>query len=279
MTLTTTLLVLLAALLHATWNAFVRANADRLSMVGYISLGSAIAVLPFVPFVPLPTREVWPILALSIALHTGYKLFLARAYEHGALGHVYPIARGTAPLVVTLAGLLFLGEKLPPFALVGVLLITGGIMSLAAQRNGTQKATPEAIIYSLITSLFIAAYTINDGLGGRAAVTALSYTVWLFVLDGLAFMAVIAWRRNFLAFIRPTRTSLLGIGGGIIGALGYGIVIWAMSANPLGPVAALRETSVIFAALISAFVMKERFGVMGILAAITVAVGVMLLRF
>lgn len=276
--LTVTLLVLLAALMHASWNAFVRANEDRLSMLGYIAAGSGLAAVPFLPFLPVPAANVWPLLLLSVGLHTGYKLFLAQAYEHGALGHVYPLARGTAPVLVTIVTFVFFGERLPLLALAAVALIAGGIVSLAMQKNGAASASAEAVTYSLITSVFIASYTMADGFGGRLAVTPLVFTVWLVVLDGIVFLAVIAWRRDMRLFLTPTRASVLGLFGGVVAVVGYGIVIWAMSVAPMGPVAALRETSVVFAALISAIVLKERIGPVAIAAACAVAAGVVLLR-
>ncbi|MCE9650204.1 MAG: DMT family transporter [Parvibaculum sp.] len=273
------MLVLLAALLHAVWNALLKSNADRLSMMAFVAGGGSLLMLPLVAFVPYPSWDLWKVILLSLALHTGYKIFLVKAYTHGDMGQVYPLARGTAPAIVTLVGFLFLGEKLPLIATVGIIVILAGIVSLAwRSKNGARGASdPRAVFYALGTSGFIAAYTLNDGLGGRMAETASAYVIWLFVLDGISITAIALWRRG-PALLRPRRDMLIGLGGGFISTVAYWIVIWAMSVTPLGPVAALRETSVVFGALISGLVLKEGLGLRAIVAACVVAAGVILLK-
>ncbi|HEY4343190.1 MAG TPA: DMT family transporter [Parvibaculum sp.] len=271
--------MLLAALFHAVWNALIKSNADRLSMMAYVAGGGSLLMLPLLPFAPFPSWEIWKIILLSLALHTGYKVFLVKAYMHGDMGQVYPLARGTAPAIVTLVGFLFLGERLPLGATVGIVMILAGIVSLAwRSRNGARGPTdPRAIFYALGTSVFIASYTLNDGLGGRLAESASAYVIWLSALDGVSITAIALWRRG-PALLRPRRDMLLGLGGGFISVVAYWLVIWAMSVTALGPVAALRETSVVFGALISGLILKEGLGARAIIAACVVAAGVILLK-
>lgn len=279
LSLTVTLLVLLAALLHAVWNALLKSNADRLSMMAFVAGGGSLLMLPLLPFAPFPSWDLWKVILLSLALHTGYKVFLVKAYTHGDMGQVYPLARGAAPAIVTLIGFLFLDEKLPALATLGIFLIIAGIVSLAwrSRKGARGPSDPRAIFYALGTSGFIAAYTLNDGLGGRMAETASAYVIWLFALDGVSITAIALWRRG-RALLRPRRDMLLGLGGGFISIIAYWLVIWAMSFTALGPVAALRETSVVFGALISGLILKEGLGVRAVIAACAVAAGVILLK-
>jgi drug/metabolite transporter (DMT)-like permease len=209
------LLVLLAALLHAAWNALIKSNADRLSMMAYLATGGSLLMLPLLPFTPFPSWDVWKIILLSLALHTGYKVFLVKAYMHGDMGQVYPLARGTAPAIVTVVGFLFLGEELPALSTLGIFLILAGIISLAwRSKNGARgPSDPRAISYALGTSLFIAAYTLNDGLGGRVAESASAYVIWLFALDGIGILCVALWRRG-LILLRPRRDWAIGFAAG-----------------------------------------------------------------
>lgn len=279
LSLSITLLILLAALLHAVWNALLKSNEDRLSMMAFVAGSGSLMVLPLLPFVPVPSWEVWKILILSLVLHTGYKVFLIKAYTHGDMGQVYPLARGTAPAIVTLAGFFFLGEELPALSTLGIFLIIAGIVSLAwRSKNGPRGASdPRAVLYALGTSAFIAAYTLNDGLGGRTAETASAYVIWLFALDGISITLIALWRRG-PSLLRPQRAWLIGAAGGAASTVAYWLVIWAMSIAPLGPVAALRETSVVFGALISGLILKEGLGWRAVIAAAIVAAGVILLK-
>lgn len=279
MTLTVTLAVLASALLHASWNALVKSGADRLMMMGWIAVSTGLVALPLLFFVPVPTLDVWKILALSFALHVGYKLFLVKCYEHGDFGQVYPLSRGLAPAIVTVVGVFWLKEILPTAAFVGVGLIALGIVSLAFRRtNGAGLPNdPRALGYALVTSLFIAAYTLNDGVGGRVAESPHIYVIWLFFFDGLIFFFIVLARRG-RKFLVPQKAMALGFAGGVMSVIAYWLVIWAMTLAPLGPVAALRETSVVFAALISGYLMKEGLGWRAIAAACVVAAGVVLLK-
>lgn len=273
------MLILLAAALHAVWNALVKSNADRLTMMAFVAGSGSLMMAPLTLFVPFPSYEIWKIILLSLALHTGYKVFLVKAYSHGDMGQVYPLARGLAPAMVTLVGFLFLGEQLPLTATLGIAVVLLGIISLAWRRSNGKDGpqSHRGVLYAIGTSCFIAAYTLNDGLGGRAAESASAYVIWLFALDGISIVAIALWRRGAV-LLKPQRAWAIGAAGGAMSIAAYWLVIWAMSITPLGPVAALRETSVVFGALISGLVLKEGLGWRAVAAACVVAAGVVLMK-
>ena len=175
-------LVLCAALLHASWNALLKSSADPLASLAVMTIGAGLGALPLIIYLPLPLAPSWPYIAMSAVLHTGYNLFLIRAYRIGDFSQSYPIARGSSPLLVTLGAALFVGEQMSLMTLLGVIFISVGIISLAHVKNRTNLAGP---IAAFTTGAFIAAYTITDGMGARAAGDALSYCGWLFVLDSI----------------------------------------------------------------------------------------------
>lgn len=272
-------LVLLAAVLHATWNAFVKAGADRLAVLTLAMAAPAPLCALALPFVPLPNVASWPYLLASIIIHTSYYACLLFAYRHGDLSQVYPVARGTAPVLVAFGAWIMAGEVLRPRELAGVLIVSTGIMSLAWRRGGaTRDGEFAAIGFALLTSLNIGLYSVTDGLGVRNAGTAIGYILWMFALEGLPLLAFTLWvrRGRIRASFAPSLKA--GIGGALISSLAYGIVIWAMSVAPMAHVVALRETSVIMAAAIGALVLKEPFGGRRIAAAAVVAAGAVLLQ-
>lgn len=271
-------LVLLAALMHASWNALVKAKADSLIMMGLVTGGSGLLALAALPFLPLPAAEAWPLLLLSVALHTGYGLFLLTAYAHGDLGQVYPIARGAAPALVTLFSVLVLGEQLSPGALAGVAVISVAVISMAFRGGVSVRDDPKPLVYALGTACFIASYTVTDALGARSAGSAHSYTMWLFALDGVPIAAIAVWRRGWPGIATARLHWRSGLAGGALSLGAYWLVIWAMTLGPMAPVAALRETSVIFAAIISMVMLRERFGVWRLAAAGLVTLGVLIMR-
>lgn len=272
-------LVLLTALMHASWNAMVRAGEDRLNSLALMTGACGLFALPVLPFLPFPNLHTWAILGGTLVLHTGYKLFLVRAYTYGDLGHVYPIARGTAPLLVALGAYIIIGETISLYAVAGLVLVTGGIMSLAWQRRAGSSDERKATFYALGTAAFIASYTMMDGIGGRVAQTPMTYVFWLFLLDGLVFFSIGLFRRGWRSMRTTNSIGAIAFGGAALQMVAYALVIWAMSVAPLGLVSALRETSVIFAAFLSAYILKEPVGRIGFAAAIVVAAGVILIRF
>lgn len=254
LTLSVTFAVLGAALLHAAWNAIIKSGRDPLLDTALVALFGSGLALALLVVVPPPAAASWPYIAVSVLVHIGYYTALAGAYRAGDLSHGYPIMRGAAPLLTALASWLWFGEVLTPGAWGGVLLICAGVLSLGMAGSG---ATPRATAWALANAVIICAYTLADGAGVRASGDALRYVVWLFVFNGLPFgLAVIALKRR--AFLRHAASNWWrGVAGAILSGLSYGIALWAMTRAPVAIVAALRETSVIFAALIGAWWLKE----------------------
>jgi drug/metabolite transporter (DMT)-like permease len=269
--------VLLAAFLHAAWNAVAHAIADRL--IGFALIGAAAtaggAVLTLVVGAPAPAS--WPYLAVSAALHVGYSLLLLRSYELGEFGQAYPLARGTSPWLVAIGAAAFAHETLTPPRLAGVAVISVGLASLVFAGRLTRADVP-AIGAALLTGVTIAAYTTVDGLGVRHAGGALGYAAWLFIAEGavIPVMAVAARREKLWVQARPHLAA--GLAGGVASIIAYGLVLWAQTRGALAPIAALRETSVIIGAIIGALVFRERFGRWRIVATVLVAGGVALIN-
>ena len=279
MSATVFLTVMLAALCHAGWNAIVKVGLDRFLSVTLIALAAGCVSLVPLPLVSVPIAPAWPYLAASVALHVGYNLFLIQAYRVGDLGQVYPIARGAAPLIVSIVAIAVIGEPLSGPQMVGVAVLVAGV-ALMSIRGGRDLVRIErsAVGFALATSVFIAGYTIADGLGARANGSANSYAVWLFFLDGLAMLAVllVARGRAGLRAMRPYWKG--GLAGGAMSLTAYWIVIWAMTEAPIALVAALRETSVLFAAAISIIILREPPTLWRLAAAFVIVAGIVLAR-
>jgi drug/metabolite transporter (DMT)-like permease len=273
-TLSVFLAVLFAALLHAGWNAVVKLGLDRFSSILLLALVQGGIALALLPFAPLPAPAAWPWVLLGSGLHTGYKLFLIRAYGHGDLSQVYPLARGTAPLVVTVAGALFLGEAPTLVRAAAVLAIAGGII-LMAGRGGFGKG---GVLWALGTAGFTASYTMADGVGARIAGSATGFAMWMFTLDGLLMLLVALAVRGpaALAALAPAWRS--GSAAGAMSLGSYWIAIWAFTQAPLAMVAALRETSVLFAMLLGAFWLRERMAPRRWAAGGLILAGIVLMR-
>lgn len=270
-------LVLLAALLHACWNALIKADGDKFLFMALMAGGSGLIGLTLVPLVPVPAAASWPYIGASVALHTGYKLFLVQAYRHGDLSQVYPIARGVAPLIVTPLAVFFAGDVISLTSAAAIAIIGLGVASLAFRGGPPLAHDPRPVAYALATALFIAAYTLTDGLGARLAGSPHAYAVWLFVLDGVPLTAIVLWRRRAVLTLAGAK-ALRGLAASVMSMTAYWLVIYGMTVAPIGPVAVLRETSVIFAAIIGALMLKEGLGRWRIAAASLVAVGVVMLR-
>lgn len=271
-------LVLLAALLHASWNALVKSDSDRLVSMGLVMIAGAVLGLAVVPFVPFPDAEAWPFLLGSVLIHNFYYFFLLKAYRWGDLSHVYPIARGLGPLIVATASGGLIGEHLALGEIAGVCLVSCGIASLAFGNGLPRGSEWRPVVYAMLTGVTIAAYTITDGLGARHSANALSYIAWLNVVEGpWVFLVALAVRRgSILVYLR--RHWWRGLAGGVIATIGYGIAIWALSLGAMAHVAALRETSVVFATAIGAILLHESFGRRRIFAAVAVAAGLVLMN-
>ena len=251
--------VMAAAVLHASWNAVIKTSHDRFVSIGLLGLLMGAIALAALAFVDVPRGETWLWIVLSGVLHTGYKLFLVRAYAAGDLSQVYPLARGTAPMITAVCGYLFLQEALPVLSVAGIVVLSLGIW-LMSMRGGAALArlAPQALAYGLGTSVFIASYTLTDGIGVRTAQTAASYAAWMFVLDGFFIAIVCALVRGPAVFAAMGKELGPGLAAGAMSIGAYGLIIWAMARAPIGAVAALRETSILFAMMISAVVLKER---------------------
>lgn len=252
-------LVLAAALAHAGWNSLVKGGADRFLSITLISMFMGALALPMLLFVDIPLAAAWPWLIASTILHTGYKLFLIEAYRAGDLSQVYPIARGTAPMIVAIVGVVFLAEYLSPAGYLGIAVVTAGLWLMALHGGATAQFNKRAVGFALITSLFIAAYTLVDGVGARASGTPMGFVAWLFSIDAALLMLVAArWRGLDVIATAVRRDWRRGLAGGAMSLGAYGAVIWAMTVAPIALVAALRETSVLFAMLISVLFLGEK---------------------
>jgi drug/metabolite transporter (DMT)-like permease len=275
--LAVTLAVLGAGFLHAFWNALLKSAAGEPMLdTSLIVAGSSLVCLPLLPFVPLPAPAAWPYAAMSVGVHFAYYIALAGAYHRGDLSFAYPLMRGVAPLVVTLLGVAFLGEHPTAQTMVGVGLISLGIIVIAWFASGRHSLG--AAGWALANAVIIAVYTLIDGAGARASGNAWSYVVWLIFLEGLPFVAWVVLRRGPVAGRYLAARWRRGLLGGAASLAAYGIVLWAMTRAPIAVVAALREVSVLFAALIGSLVLRESFGWRRLAGAATVVAGVAALR-
>ena len=280
------LAVLCGALLHASWNALVKSSGDKPLDTALVHFLGAVVALPFLLWVGLPARESWPYIGASLVIHIGYYIALAGAYQHGELGLTYPIMRGFAPLLVALGSASVIGEVPSASAWLGIVGITAGVALVGLAHPGQALHHGKALAFAFANAAIIASYTFVDGLGVRTEVAhggdALRYVLILFVLDGLPYPLLVWWRRGpegrrrIVAYAR-TRWPLAALGGAAsIGS--YAIALWAMTHAPVASVAALRETSVLFAALLGTWLLKEKFGLQRALGTLVVVAGVMALR-
>jgi drug/metabolite transporter (DMT)-like permease len=249
--------VLLAALLHATWNAMIKGGRDVLLDTAAIVAGAGLVALPFLPFVPLPAPQAWPYIIASVVTHLAYYFLMVNAYRTGDLSLVYPLMRGVAPLITAVLGIFWLREMPATFAWAGMLLISAGVIALAL-RTADHSPSGKAVSFALANACVIAIYSIIDGNGARASGNVWSYIVWLFVLDAIPFTLymLVTRRRAFLQALWQRRRN--GMIGGGLSAGAYAISVWAMTQAPVALVASLRETSVLFATLIGARLLNEK---------------------
>ncbi|TWC18434.1 MULTISPECIES: DMT family transporter [unclassified Pseudomonas] len=269
-----TLLVLFAALLHASWNALLRGGSDRLWSMTIMCIAIAIASAIAAAFMVPPATASWGYMVLSALLHVGYNLFLVRSYRVGDLGQTYPISRGSSPALITLGAAVFAGERIAPGTLLGIALVSVGIISLAFR--GRKLSVP-SLPYALGTGCFIAAYSVTDGIGTRLSGAPLAYTVWMCALWGLMMPGVYIGLRDARSLFCVRPGMLAAVVGGLVSLLAYGIVIYAMNEAPLGAVSALRETSVLFAALIGSVFLGETLTARRVLACAVIVSGTLLI--
>jgi drug/metabolite transporter (DMT)-like permease len=273
------LAVLFAALCHAGWNALIKVGLDPLSTTTLISIGSGVVALVLLPLVGLPAWAAWPWLVASVIIHLGYFAALIEAYLTGDLGQVYPIARGSAPLMTATATTLFVGEKLSGIGWGGIVALAAGVFLLSA-RGGRElvKVDRRAVGFALMTALTICTYSVVDGIGARLAGNPNAYSLSLFVGISVVMVPYALYRdgRDVISAMRTFWRR--GFAGGALQVISYGTVLWAMTLAPIAIVATLRETSVLFGAAIAVVVLNEPLRAVRIAAALLIVGGLILIR-
>jgi drug/metabolite transporter (DMT)-like permease len=265
-----------AGALHATWNAIAKQVSDRLMAFAWIGIASTVSGGLVLLFTGMPAgRAVWFAIA-SAVIHVGYDLALMNSYRLGSFNQTYPIARGTSPLVVAVGAYFLAGEHLSAAALLGVVTLAAGLISPAFSAGRLSSKELPAVAAAVLTGLTIATYTIVDGLGVRQAGDPWAYVALLFLLQGPPLSVAAAVRRPRSAWL-DRRTAQLGLLAGVLCVAAYGVVLWAQTKAPLAEVAAIRETSVVFAALIGVRVFGESFGKRRVAAALVIATGIVLI--
>ena len=283
MTLSVFCILLFAALLHASWNAIVKSGKDTFLSTVLVSVGAALISLAALPVVPAPAAASWPYLAASAVAQLAYYSLLAAAYKAGDMSHAYPLMRGSAPLIVALASWPLIGERLSPMQMGAVGCICAGIFGLYFASRlpaaaGAQKNTGRATAFALGNACVIASYTLIDGIGVRLSGAPAAYTMWIFVLNGAGLLLWTLLRRpaDLLAYAK-TQWHLAAFGG--FGTLAsYGLALWAMTQAPVAAIAALRETSILFAIAIAALFLREKISPRRYLSIALIAAGAVLMR-
>jgi drug/metabolite transporter (DMT)-like permease len=272
--------VLLAALLHASWNALLRGSTRRMQAIAVMCLADAVlAALALAALwheLPMLGRAAWLCIAASTVIHVGYNVFLVRAYRTGELGEAYPIARGSSPLLVALGAAVLAGERLSLATTLGIVLVSGGIMALALKRG---RIAASSLPAALATGVCIAAYTVTDGMGVRFAGDARAYALWFFLCEGATMPLILLALGGPAALACGASDAVKAVVAAALALLAYGIVLWAMSVSPMGPVSALRETSVVFAALLGRLFLNETLTLRRIGACCVIALGAAFLGY
>ena len=271
--------VLLGAACHAGWNAAIKFGLDAISMTALIAIGAGVIALGLWPLTGLPLAASFPWLIASVLLHLLYFIGLGESYRVGDLGQVYPIARGTAPLMTAVLSAPLLGEALGLFAWSGVVALASGVLLLSVR--GGRKLAPfnaQAVGFALVTAATICAYSLVDGIGARRSGNPHAYTVTLFISNGLMLAVYALVRRRGGALPIMAGYWKIGLVGGALQLASYGIAIWAMTVAPIALVAALRETSVLFGVAIAVVLLKEPLHAIRAAAAVIIVGGLVLIR-
>jgi len=271
--------VLFAALCHAGWNALIKVGLDPLSTTTLIAIGSGVVALAGLPFFGLPAAAAWPWIGASVVIHLFYFAALIESYRTGDLGQVYPIARGSAPLMTAAAATVFVGEPLSAAGWGGIVVLVAGVFLLSA-RGGRELAIIDrrAVGFALLTALTICTYSIVDGIGARVSLNPQAYVLWLLFGNALLLVPYALWRDGRGVLPAMSRFWRRGLFGGVLQVIAYGIALWAMTLAPIAIVATLRETSVLFGALIAVVVLKEPLRAVRIGAAVLIVCGLVLIR-
>ena len=278
MSISVFLAVVFAALLHASWNATVKSGGDKLVSMSAIVVGHTPLALIAIPFVPLPAPESWPFIMASALIHITYQFVLLSAYRVGDFTLVYPVARGSAPLLVTAFTIVFLSEQLTTMHLLAVLLISGGILNLGLARASDGLRNPKAAWLAVATGCCITSYSLVDGFGARAAGTSVGFYAWMTCINTALYSAIVAMRSPAsLVKVFTDARGLMLLGGGA-SFIAYAIATWAFTQAPIALVMALRESSIIFALLIGVLFLNERFTLIKYLAIASTVAGAILMR-
>jgi drug/metabolite transporter (DMT)-like permease len=271
--------VLVGAACHAGWNILIKLKIEPLAATTLVAMAGGLVALALLPVTGLPARESWPWLLLSILTHLFYFIGLIESYRSGDLAQVYPLARGSAPLMTAISSALLLGEQLAPGAWIGIAVLAAGVLLLSA-RGGRDLARIDRVSvgFAMFTAVTICVYSLVDGIGGRASGNPLGYTLVLFAGDGIV-MALYAWARGSRRiFAEALPYWKLGLAGGALQLISYGIAIWAMTKAPIALVAALRESSVLFGALLAVLILKEPLRTARMVSALMIVAGMVLIR-
>ncbi|WP_425099252.1 EamA family transporter [Tropicibacter sp. S64] len=273
------LAVVAAALLHASWNALVKGGADKTTSMAAVVLGHMPLAALLLLLVPAPQPQSYPYLAAGVLLHLGYQLFLLQSYKIGDLTQVYPMARGSAPLLVALVSVGFLGVTLNNLEILAILVIGGGILSLALVRRQDGLRNGKAALLALVTGCFIASYSLVDGIGAREAGTSVGFYAWLAIINGIMMAAFLAIRAPHVLRRVAGPGRMPFVVGGTASFVAYALVTWAFTQAPIALVTALRETSIVFALLIGVVFLKERLDLVKLVSTFLTLAGAALLRF
>ena len=271
--------VLFAAACHAGWNALIKVGLDPLSTTTLIAIGAAAVSLICLPFAGMPAREAWPWLGASAVIHLLYFAALIESYRTGDLGQVYPMARGSAPLMTAIVSAAFVGEHLSLLGWSGIVTLAAGVLLLSVRGgSGIVELDRRAVGYALLTALTICAYSVTDGVGVRVSQNPLAYALWLFLANAITLLPYALWRDRKGVTAAMRRFGPRVLAGGALQTLSYGIALWAMTLAPIALVASLRETSVLFGAMIAVIVLKEQLRPARAAAAVLIVTGLVLIR-
>lgn len=268
-----TLLVLISAFMHASWNAVVKSSSDRLSSMAMVDGVAFVVALALLPFVDLPSLEIWVVIGLSTLVNLFYRYFLIRAYTFGDFGQVYPLVRGLPPLLVVVFAAFWLGESLPGLGILGVVVLSLGVLSLLHVTQNWQAPRN-----ALAAGVCVALYTVIDAHGVRTSESVLQYLVYFTLLLSVPIPLFAAWRRGPALGRHARQHWRMSVFGGLTYCAAYALVLWAMTLENVAKIAALRESSVIIGAVIATLLFKEPFGHRRLIAAITVTLGIILIK-
>jgi drug/metabolite transporter (DMT)-like permease len=271
-------MVLFGAVLHASWNALLKAQPHHLPAAGLVAVGAGGAALPLLIVLPTPLPAAWPYIAASAVIHVGYFLLVGYAYRGADLGVAYPLTRGAAPAFTALFAFLLVGEALSLAGWLAVALLASGIIALSADALVRGGLTRPAGTAALANAAIIVIYTLLDGVGARAAGNGFAYAAWMIAGTGALVAIILAASRRGSVMANANKTWPVALLAGALVLGSYGIALWAMTQAPIGLVAALRETSVLFAAVIGAFFFGESFGPRRWGAVALILAGMVLLR-